>query len=92
MRRVRSAVEILNEIVPALHVLVHVGTQHLERLRFHAGIVFPPDIPFDRGGMDNELVPGRAARVLARRHQQDSAVSKLGLAAVQGFPNQIGFH
>ena len=92
MRRVRAADEVLNVVVLALHVLEHVGMQRVEALGRHGAVVFPPDLVFDRGGLDHVLVLRRAAGELARGHVEGAALAQRALAAFQRGLDQRGLH
>ncbi len=90
-RRISAAIEVLNEIVLAFHMLQHIGMKPVKGFGLHRLVVFPPDGVFHRGGAYDVLVLGRAAGMRAGRDQESAAKAKLAFTALQGRLDQRRF-
>ena len=91
MRGFGTGVEVLDEVVAALHMCQHVFAQGRKCFGCHRRVVFPPDRVFDRGGPHNELVLWRPAGKLARRDEESSADPKASFAPHDGGFDKRGF-
>jgi len=90
VRRIGATVEILDEVVAALHVFEHVGVEHVEGGRVHRLVVVPPDRVFHIRCAHHELVLGRAAGMGAGRNHDRAALADVALAALHGLFHQLG--
>ena len=88
--RISAAIEVLDEILAALHMGQHVGVQNVERLRRHRRVVLPPDRIFDAWRADDKFVLGRPACVFAGCHKKGAALAQRALVAFQRRFDQRG--
>ena len=89
--RIGPGEQILDKIIPALHVAKHIFLQPIKRTRRHRRIVLPPDCVLDRSGADHKLVLRRPPGELPGFTQKRAAQTQLALAPLNGCGDQSRF-
>ena len=90
IRQVGPAEQVLHVQLAGVQVAAHVLVQAVERLGIESRVLLPPDAVGRAGLLDDELVPGRAARVGGRHGRKGPTVGELSFTAAERVFQQCG--
>jgi hypothetical protein len=86
-----ASIEVLDEVIAALHMRQHVTAQIGKSLWCHGRVVFPPDRIFNRWRADDKFILRRPSGILAGRDKKRPSDAQLSFVARNGSFDQSGF-